>query len=321
MKRLILLLFAIVVLTACQNEPCPPNKVRHLGIYANDIYYQDGNYTVFCVENASGEPVKTDLKESIFQIDGKIYLVGDGKISVLSEGSFVEKGTAPDSTLVELIGIVEDWCYYTDWEKIVSWNCSSSEEKILYSFDEWAAYPFGVTTEGVFYGTYEGLFLIRFTSGTPEKIIDGNITSVQAADNTIYFAVSTQREAPARNEGDDSQVYDEVDYYYDGAAYYKYDEGNLIRITAVEHVRADSTRFAVSNGILYGVAANFDETKSILWWASDNGELNQVTLSENIDASGGIEVEEDMIVIADMQANIWLFDRTNNTLKMLTKAK
>jgi hypothetical protein len=38
MKRLILLLFAIVTLTACQyKHHCNPNKVRHLGFYDNDI--------------------------------------------------------------------------------------------------------------------------------------------------------------------------------------------------------------------------------------------------------------------------------------------
>ncbi len=314
MKRLILLLFAIVVLTACQNKQSNPNEVHHLSIYANDIYYQDENGTSFCVENASGEPVKTELKGSVFQIDGKIYLIESGKIFVLSEGSFVEKGTAPESTIVELIGIVEDCCYYIEWEKIVSWNYSSSEKKILFSFDDAVEYPFGVTTDGVFYGTNEGLFLIHFTSSTPEKIIDGNITSVREADNTIYFAVSTQREDPARGEGNESQV-------YDGATYYKYDDGNLIMITTVEHVSVDSTRFAVSNGILYGVASNSNHTKSILWWMNDNGELNQVTLSEKIDTSRGIEVEDNMIVMADMQASIWLFDRTNNTLKTLTKTK
>ena len=51
----------------------------------------------------------------------------------------------------------------------------------------------------------------------------------------------------------------------------------------------------------------------------DNGVMSQVTLSERIDVSGGIEVEESMIVMADVQANIWLFNRTDNTLKMLPK--
>jgi hypothetical protein len=269
---------------------------------------------IFCVENASGEPVKTDLKGSIFQIDGKIYLVGSGKIYELSEGSFVEKGTAPESTPDKLIGIVDDCCYYIEWEKIVSWNYNTSEEKLLYSFNNDALdYPFGVTTDGVFYGTYEGLFLIRFTSNTPEKIIDGYITSIREADNTIYFAVSTQRVDPSTGEINNSNL-------YDGATYYKYDDGNLIIITTVEHVSSVSTWFAVSNGILYGVASNSNDTISILWWMSENGVLNQATLSETIDTAEGIEVEGDMIVIADVQAKIWLFDLTNNTLKMLVNA-
>lgn len=311
MKRLFVLLIALV-LTACQNKPFNPKEVHHLSVFANDIYYQDENGTIICVKNSDGKPTETGLKGDVFQIDGKVYLVEGGRISILSNGSFTEIGTAPDSTIVELIGIIEDCCYYVEWEKIVSWNYRTSEKKILHSFVDAVEYSFGVTSDGVFYGTYEGLFEISFTNSTPERIFNGNITSVREVDDDIFFAVSTQREDPTQDDEEKSQV-------YDGATYYKYEDGNSIMITEIEHVGAESTNFAVSQGILYGVASNADQTKSILWWMGDNGVMSQVTLSERIDVSGGIEVEESMIVMADVQANIWLFNRTDNTLKMLPK--
>jgi len=311
MKRLLLLFFALL-LTACQNKPFNPKEVRHLSIFADNIYYQDEDGTVFYIENGSDKPTKTDLEGNIFQIDGKVYLVGGGKICVLSNGSFAEMGTAPNSTIVELIGIVEDCCYYIEWGELVSWNYKTSERNDMYSFGDAVNYPFGVTTDGVFYGTHEGLFELRFTKSAPGKIFDGNITSVRSVNDTVFFAVSTLREDTSQDGGKQSQV-------YDGAAYYKYDGGNPIMITTVEHVGSSSTKFAVIQGMIYGVASNADQTESILWWMDDNGELSQVTLSEKIDVSGGIEVDNNMIVMADMQANIWLFSRANNTLRMLTK--
>ena len=308
-RKLLLLCFLTVFLAGCQNNPYNPEELDHLCVSRGSLYCQDENRNIYCVDLQSCKTVKPDVPDdsSIYQMENEIYLVGGGHISKLTNGSFAEVGTAPDSSLAELVGIVDEHCYYVEWEKIVSWNYITSEKTVVYSFSDVVTFPIAVTKEGLFYGDDVGLHFIGFGSDETVKVAEGYVSALQADRDVIYYAVSSQREASVGENG-------ETDTYYSGATYYRYDHGVVTALTETNYGGTSKTRFAIDEGCLYAVDESDNRERSVLCCVNSDGSVSRKELSQKVDVEKGIAAEGNIVVFGGPEHKLWKYDKESDTI-------
>ena len=106
---------------------------------------------------------------------------------------------------------------------------------------------------------------------------------------------------------------------YKGASVCKYSNGELELLWTNKDVWKSNAGLACKNGWLFGVGSDSEGKQNVLWWIDDEGNQNQVTLSEAVNIAGGLAVGDDHIVFSDdFGARMWIFNRKTNELSAIS---
>ncbi len=316
MKRsffLIILSAVFVLMQACQNKPFNPTEMGNLCISGVNVFFEDENKRIISLDLEKDAFRTLKEKGSICASKGRVYLISEGNLYSLSDGGLNIIGTAPDSELARVFGVIGDWCYYVEWEKVCRWNYKTSETSILYSFEDVITCPLAVTSEGVFCGGKEGVYYIDSAKNDIQKVIEGYATGVLEADDTLYFSIATPENDSLQNGEDYTEV-------FGGAKYYRYRQGELSLVAVTEHAASSRTGFMVKEGHFFAIDENSERTKSYLVCIEEKGSELRVELSEHVDNEGGIVFDDNWIVFGSKTGmELWKYNIAEKKLEKIKR--
>ena len=313
MRRLVTILIfiaGVICLTSCQKKKYGYPQFYNLGISGSNAYYQLEDGKIRCIDLSTGTTVVSDLRGDIYIIGDKTYVTDGRKLNLLSNGTLNIVGVADDEQGSKMIGMIGDWCYYENLGRVSALNYKTAQMNYVCSFPFGSSY-YCVTEEGVFCGGDEGLSWYSFADKQTRTITKGCISGLCADEKNVYYSVSLKKYDPQnQNKG----------YYeYKGASVCKYSNGEFELLCTNKDVWKSNAGLACKNGWLFGVGSDSEGKQNVLWWIDDEGNQEQITLSEEVDIAGGFAVSDDYVVLSnEFGPKMWIFDRRTNKLKAIS---